>query len=313
MSQSNTARGQHRTKLRAFPVVRFGLNTDAHLLGRRTPDNEASFRRFVDEMICWKPDFVVDLGDFGCQCGKGVTTEQMHDCQLKALKHHVAVFSRVPCPRYHVLGNHDVGWLRGGDEEITPDQLIGHAHAGEDITKTEFLAITKTPYRYYAFDINGFHFIVLDGNNGPDETSPLPGHDGIAGAYYIDGIQKQWLGDDLKANRDKPKIVFCHEELHHTSLEGSGEGGDVPFLPVSKDASYVDNGWELRDMFAKDGKVLACFFGHKHRNRWTVHGGTHYITIAATHWLASYGAVTISDRLLIKGFGGQRTYSILFE
>ena len=47
--------------------------------------------------------------------------------------------------------------------------------------------------------------------------------------------------------------------------------------------SSIDNGRQIRELLASDGRVLACFSGHKHRNRRTVYGKTHYITMAATH------------------------------
>jgi len=290
--------------------LRFGLNADPHLLGRRTAGNEANFLGFVKAMKTWRPDFAIDLGDFGCQIAEGTTTQAMHDGQLEALKHHVSVFSQVPCPRYHVIGNHDVGWIRGGEEKITARDLVGRGHAGEDITKQEFLAATGTPHRYYSFDVNGIHVIVLDGNNAADSAAPKKGHDGVEGGYYVDVTQQQWLRKTLARNRSKSKLVFCHEELHHTPVEGSGEGGEVPFPAVGKETSYVDNGWQIRQLFAADGKVMACFFGHKHRSRWTVYGGTHYITMAATHWKASFARVTIADRLLIEGVGGQKSYHL---
>ena len=295
----------------AGPIrLRFGLNADPHLLGRRTAGNEANFLGFVKEMVKWRPDFAIDLGDFGCQVAEGTTTQAMHDGQLSALKHHVKVFSQVPCPRYHVIGNHDVGWIRGGDEKITAKDLIGRGHPGEDITKDEFLEATGTVHRYYSFDANGIHVIVLDANNAPAKKAPKKGHDGVAGGYYVDAIQQRWLRKTLADNRAKPKLVFCHEELHHTPVEGSGEGGDRPFPAVGKETSYVDNGWQIRQLFAEDGKVMACFFGHKHRSRWTVYGGTHYLTMAATHYQASFARVTVAEQLLIEGFGGQKSYQL---
>ena len=290
--------------------LRIGLNADPHLLGRRAAGNEANFKKFVDQMQQFRPDFAVDLGDFGCQISEGQTTREMHDGQLQALKHHVGVFAQLKCPRYHVMGNHDVGWLKGGDEKIKPDDLIGRGHPGEDITKQEFLDVTGTPHRYYSFDARSIHVIVLDGNNQADKSSPPRGHDGLVGGYWIDATQKQWLAKDLAKHRKKPKIVFCHEELHHTPEKGSGQGGETPFPAVGKQHSYVDNGWEVRKQFAEDGRVLACFFGHKHRNRWTVYDGTHYITMAATHWKCSFAEITIADSLQIKGFGGQRSYQL---
>ena len=292
------------------PTVRFGATADCHLLARRTPGSEAFLRQFVDEMARWKPDFVITLGDFACQAGEGPTTAELHDAQLQGLEHHWNVFSEAPCPAYLAIGNHDVGWFRGGGERLDPQDLYGHSHGGEDITKAELLAVTKLPARYYAFDVRKCHFIVLDANNAPDTAAPARGHDGVPGGYFIDREQIAWLKQDLAASKGKTKVVFCHQELHHTPPEGSREGGDAPFPPVGKEGSYVDNGWQLRNLFSADGSVLVCFAGHKHRNRWTVHGGVNYITLAATHYGGSYAKITISKKLHVEGHANQRSYTI---
>ena len=176
------------------------------------------------------------------------------------------------------------------------------------------------PHRYYSFDVKGYHFIVLDPNNSgysllkeagrsEDEIKAVLGHDGVVGAYYLDEPQRKWLAKDLAANREKFKIVFAHEELHFTGADG-GEGGDIPFPQYRKLTSYCGNGWQARELFKADGKVLACFAGHKHQNRWTVRGGTNFITLGATHVKGSYAKVTISDELQIEGHAKQRSYTI---
>jgi len=154
--------------------------------------------------------------------------------------------------------------------------------------------------------------IVLDANNVPDAkiAKEVLSHDGIPGAYFIDDAQRAWLAKDLAAAREKTKIVFCHQELHHTPPEGSSEGGDVPFRPVGKPGSFVGNGWQLREMLRADGRVLACFFGHRHQSRWTVHGGVHYITLAATHAGGSYAKVTVADKLYVQGHANQKSYTL---
>ena len=289
--------------------VRFGVSTDPHV--QKPGGRENRIRHFVQAMGQWKSDFVIDLGDFAVQVDEGKTTPELHDGQLANLKRLWGVYRQAPCPAYVVMGNHDVGWIKGGDEDVRPEDLFKGHHAGEDITKAEFLEVTGMPGRYHSFDAKGFHFIVLDGNNDPSVMQDVPrGRDGMQGGYCIDRAQLAWLARDLAAHRDKPKVVFCHEELHHTPPEGSGEGGDRPFPPVGKEYSYVDNGWQVRDMLTADGKVLACFFGHRHRNRWTIHGDVHYITLAATHRNGSFAKVTISDKLFIEGEGEQRTYAL---
>jgi len=145
----------------------------------------------------WKPDFVVDVGDFACQAGSGQTTPALHDSQLEGLRRSWALLCESPCPAYIAMGNHCVGWIKGGDERITPKDLCTHSHGGEDITKDEFLAVTKMPHRYYSFDVKGYHFIVLDPNNSgsvvlkdaglsPEEIKGVLGHDGALGHYCIE-------------------------------------------------------------------------------------------------------------------------------
>ena len=289
--------------------VRFGITADPHV--RSPGSQEDNLRDFVDAMTEWKADFIIDLGDFAVQIGEGPTTKDLHDGQLANLKRTWGVFSSGPSPAYLVMGNHDAGWIKGGDEIVAPEDLYAEGSAGEDITKAEWLATTGLPHRYYTFDVKGVHFIVLDANNNPAVMQDVPrGRDGVTGGYCIDRKQLAWLAGDLATHRDKTKVVFCHQELHHTPPEGSAQGGDVPFPPVGKEHSYVDNGWQVRDLLAADGKVLACFFGHKHRNRWAVYGGVHYITLAATHWNGSYAKVTLSDKLTIEGAHEQRNYAL---
>ena len=157
------------------PRLRFGVTADAHLwppsadaalrdFGRTAAANERTFHDYVASMHEWRPDLVVEMGDFGCQASNDpITTQAHHDDQLAALRSHVHVFSALSCPRYHVIGNHDVGWLRGGDEHITAQDLIGCSHPGEDITKAEFVEATSSPgrceYMYRAAEVACAHFL----------------------------------------------------------------------------------------------------------------------------------------------------------
>ena len=305
--------GASETPTEASPSIRFGISADAHLLGPDLPEAEPFFRNFVAAMKEWSPDFVIDLGDWVCPSAEGLSPEESHLVHQGGLIHHRGIWDRFPGPHYHVIGNHDVGWLRGGNEVLASADLYVDTRNWEALTKDEFLARTQMPHRYYSFDLKGFHFIVLDGNNARDETAPPPGRDGAEGPYFIDGPQKEWLRADLAAHRNQSKIVFCHAELHHTPAEGSGEGGEVPFPGAAPNGAHVDNGWELREMFTADGKVRACFSGHKHLSRWTVYGGVHYLTLAATHREGSYAQVTLAEQLHIEGVGQQRNYTLSLD
>jgi hypothetical protein len=78
---------------------------------------------------------------------------------------------------------------------------------------------------------------------------------------------------------------------------------------VGKDTSYVDNGWQVRELLAQDGNVVACFSGHKHQDRWTIYGGVHYLTLAALYVDGSYAKMTIADKLYVEGVGKQRSFA----
>lgn len=267
-------------------VTRFGVTADAHLIGRAGSQNRAYVERFTEAMRAWRPDFVIDLGDFLYHCGE---PKEEH---IQALRRHWTLYRSAGCPAYAVLGNHDADWLRQCPDAGPGPLWPAHREA------------TGMPGRFYSFDAGGLHVIVLDGNT-PRPPSAGASPDGHQGAFWLDELQMEWLAGDLRAHRGRPKIVFCHQELHYTPPEGSGEGGQVPFPQVGSASSHVDNGWEARRLFSADGEVIACFAGHKHHPRWVVHGGVHYITLAATHRAGSYSQVTLSDSLRIEGFGEQ--------
>jgi len=319
---------------RPVGVLRIGLLADPHLSTfwetgpqeNRTPRIAKNLIAFVERMHEFKADFVVAIGDYVTPRGRkhGNTPEQ-----YAGFKEDLGVFwpilKAVPCPAYVVAGNHDVGWIRGGDEKVTTAELIAKGKTGgHALCKDEWCQILGMPGRYYAFDAGDFRCLVLDGNNTQD-TDADNAKDGLRGAYWIDQSQLEWIRLELSAHRDKPKIIFSHEELHHTDhFTGSGQGGWTPLPPHYKDGSYIGNGWQVRELFEQDGKVAVVFHGHYHKNRWTVYGGTHYITLddlGTLRWLWAdpapepnmphWAEVTISgDRMHIAGHGNQMGFDL---
>ena len=109
-------------------IVRFGICSDVHL----PTMHDAGFRigSFIDSMIIAKPDFIIELGDFGTPDPKYAPYFDM--------------WNTYPGPRYHVIGNHE---MDGGTSLETA------------------LAYRQMESAYYSFMKNGYTFIVLDGNN----------------------------------------------------------------------------------------------------------------------------------------------------
>lgn len=185
--------------------VRFGICTDVHKDIMHDADNRLS--AFVNEMNREKVDFTIQLGDF---------------CRPYAYNDtFLGIWNSFEGPRYHVLGNHDM------DGGFTEKQTM------------DYLGMKAS---YYSFDQNGFHFIVLDGNEKKDP--PQEGY-----PRYIGEIQMKWLKEDLKKTK-LPVILFSHQSLE-----------DKWGVENQKDIRKI-----LEDENQKTGKkkVLACFNGHSH-------------------------------------------------
>ena len=108
--------------------ITFGICADIHQdIMHDAPDR---LRAFVDAANAANVDFSVQLGDF---C---VPSEDNRPF--------LNIWKTLNGPGYHVLGNHDM------DGGYTREQSVSYfSMAG----------------RYYSFDMKGWHFVVLDGND----------------------------------------------------------------------------------------------------------------------------------------------------
>ena len=201
--------------------IRIGMVADVHQ--DVVHDGVARLRFFMEDMKQRKPDFIIQLGDFSLP----------HNYNQPFLD----IWNEFNGPRYHVLGNHDMR-DHGYTRELT----------------MEWWGMEK---RYYSFDYEGFHFIVLDGND--PNPKPWSGYD-----RYINTTQQQWLKADLDGTK-LPVIVFSHQSL--------------------EDEDGVANKDEVRQILenarssAGRSKVMACFSGHHHIDFIKEINGIHYVQV----------------------------------
>lgn len=190
-------------------TVRFGICADIHKDVMHDADQR--LLAFVTEMNEKDVDFIVELGDF----------MQPQDYNASFLN----VWKSFKGLSFHVLGNHDM------DNDT-----------GDRYNRDHTVSYLDMPARFYSFDVEGFHFIVLDGNDQKDP--PQSGY-----AHYIGEKQLKWLGQDL-ARTNSPVVVFSHQSI--------------------EDPGGVENANEVRKILEaaklKSGKqkVIACFSGHHH-------------------------------------------------
>ncbi len=205
------------------PGIRFGVCADVHK--DIMHDADERLQAFVEEASKQNLDFIIQLGDF-CR-------------PYEQNKEFLSIFNEYQGAKYHVIGNHDMdgGFSRG--------QVVDFWNANSE---------------YYSFDHNGYHFVVLDGN----DKNPSP-HKAKGYARFVGKEQIQWLKNDLAAT-NLPCIVFSHQ-----SFENEEQG--------------IENQKEIRTIFemankaAEFQKVVACFSGHHHTDYACSINGIYYIQI----------------------------------
>lgn len=172
-------------------------------------------------------------------------------------RHFLDIFNSFKGPRYHVIGNHDTD---GG-------------FAKEDTVKYYGM-----PSRYYSFDQNNFHFIVLDGTVGPYPWTPEPD-------------QVNWLQADLSATL-LPTIIFIHQPLENEEV--------------------ISNADLIRSILEKSGKkVIGCFGGHRHMDYMKVVNDIPYFQINSMSyfWMGPKFVRSVGDPAMDQKFPAMKYFT----
>lgn len=232
--------------------LRIGLIADLH--HGLDPRAQERIEDFVEAATDRKADMIVQLGDFN------YSEPSNAPC--------LDVFHSFDGERHHVLGNHDM-------------DKCGKEHA---------LATWQMRARYYSFDRDGWHFVVLDRNHVKQGTKFLPydkgnyfgakGHRG-----HADQEQLEWLAEDL-ARTKLPTIVFVHQGVGVAERPYPKDDGREALEAVLRAAN------ENAKKAGAGEKVVACFCGHEHLDRHNVRDGIHYVWVnsASYYWVGGkYG------------------------
>lgn len=268
-------------------LLRIGVVTDVHVHDTDSPvegkvmTNYAErLTAFVDAMNGWPADTAFQLGDlvngaFVMGAGVGDTTRI-----IGLLDEAVALLSGLESPLYHVLGNHDM----------------------YDLSKPEVMAALGLEIGYYSFDLEGFHFVVLDAEYNPDGTDY--DHVFMRTKGFIPPLQLDWLVADLAAT-NLPTIISVHQPL------------DADFEALAGGPPIVNNK-DVQRVLSESGVVIAVLQGHDHENRYTKIDGIHYVTFAAMVDHTEPGPPTYAQMTLdpgarmitIEGFGLQENWEL---
>ena len=207
----------------ALKSLRFGICADVHK--DIMHDANLRLKTFIEDAKEKDLDFIIQLGDF-CR---------PYDYNRKFL----SIWNSYPGKKYHVLGNHDM------DGGFTRDQVVKYWNATS---------------KNYSFDCNGYHFIVLDGNDKDPSDNRPSGY-----ARFIGKEQLNWLEYDLEGTK-LPTIIFCHQGMDNDL------GG---IYNATESRLVLERANEQSDF----QKVQFVFSGHHHQDYYNNINGIHYIQI----------------------------------
>ncbi|MEP6674284.1 MAG: metallophosphoesterase [Ferruginibacter sp.] len=189
-----------------------------------------------------KPAFIINGGDSimdALQADKAKTQAQW-DVWNKV------ILSENKLPMYHCIGNHDIWGWQSKDESVKQDPLYEKAWVIQE---------HKMPGRYYSFEKDNWHFIILD--------STQENNDGYIAR--IDEPQYAWLEMELKSVDSQkficivshiPIISFCSVMFS----EKNEPNGD---FKTSRALLHTDTR-RLKLLFSKYPNIKTCLSGHIH-------------------------------------------------
>jgi len=218
----------------------FGIISDLHHL-QFGQNEEARLKGFMDAVMDKSPEFIVQCGDF---------------CRPEKSEGIMAEWNRFKGPKYHVLGNHDM----------------------DVCSKETIMKLWGMEERYYSFDRDGFHYIVMDRNFLRKADGTLLDYDrsnwgpvASPGRSFTDQAQLEWLKQDLAKAQD-PVIVFMHQPVFLSDFfQEIGNADDILKIFDEANLNASKNG--------KAARVAAVFMGHDHDDRYGERNGVHYFIL----------------------------------
>lgn len=221
--------------------VRFAYMGDTHILPETKQQNAIAnaFRQVQNQAD--KPQFVLHGGDviMDALLPDKATVRNQFDAWNRVVK------AECSLPVQYAIGNHDI-W---GPDAAKADGAWGKAWIIDEL---------KLPGRYYSFDKNGWHFIVLD------SVQAKPN-----GSWYttrIDDEQLAWLKADLtKTPATTPTLILSHVPILTATVFDFAQpvpGVDGRMSVI--DGLIVANALDLTTLFSAHPNVKACLSGHTH-------------------------------------------------
>lgn len=252
--------GYEKGKAAAARPLRMVFYTDVH--ARTEWETPRALRKAAKAINAAEPDLVIGGGDLitdGLQ-SSAITVAPRWDAYLE-------MHQLIRAPHYVALGNHDL--VAAAPEDGSPSS------PDPRLTFREKMGLSRT---YQSFDMEGYHFIILD-------SVQLTGDE----TYYrgwVEEEQMQWVKEDLAhVNRKTPVVLVSHLPL----ISGFYQATEGATYPAPSNRVVVNNR-EVLDLFVSHNLVLVLQ-GHLHVDEWIHWRGTSFITggaVCAKWWRGTW-------------------------
>ncbi len=272
------------------PIFSFGLIADAQYA-----DQDPVGKRFyrsslvnlalaVDTLNDHNLSFVAHLGD-------------LIDREYRSYDSIFPIYQQLNSKAYIVLGNHEF--------------------AVDSSYKSQVISRLGLTHRYYDFTVQGWRFLVLDGQGNSvfthEKNSPAfqlaqftlkdLRNKNAANAFEwnggIDSTQMEWIKNklDQATENDEKVVMFCH----------------YPTYPLNE-THNIWNDYALVELIDEYPVVKAYFNGHNHAGSTAIFHNVHFITLKGMveHPNSStFSIVRVYDnKLVLEGFGNEDTRMI---
>ncbi|MDY7394037.1 metallophosphoesterase [Aureibaculum sp. 2210JD6-5] len=233
--------------------------------------SDSKLKKCVHQLNTLDLEFTIHLGDF-------------IDKDWESFDVVGPIYDKLKMPKYHVLGNHDFSVI--------------------DERKSEVVKKMGLSSEYYDFEVKGWRFVVLNGNDISFHAYPKNSYDyKMAEEYYVENnitspkwngamgkAQMQWLESVLRAATENNEKVILYSHF--------------PIFPEN-----IHNLWnasEVLTVIEKYNVVKAYINGHNHEGNYGIKNGVHFITMKGMVDTeeTSYAVINLSkDHLEIVGYG----------
>ncbi len=268
------------------PLLRIGLIADpqyanAETSGKRYYRSSLSkLEQAIDTLNAHHVDFVQSLGD-------------VIDRDWSSYDSILPIYQKLNpgIKSYHALGNHDFSIDSVHMKNLLDKLSMSGFYYAYEKNGWKFIVLDVTDYAYYSNALH--HHEVNEIDSYLKESAGKSNHQTWNGA--IGEKQKNWLREEIESafSLNQKVIIFAH----------------MPLKPKD-DAHNIWNNEEIIALIEKYPNVVAYINGHNHAGGYAYENGVHYITMfgMVDTTIGSFGIMDIyQDSLIIHGYGNQQS------